>query len=156
MTPHSPEAGSGAASNQLATLRVTPVRCADEPSFELTHPYFELVYGSIVGPAAVQVARHLGHRLADETGPIEVNLAAFAQDLGLRSSSDKPLGKRSHLRHAIDRLEHTHIVQWLSKDHLAIQTHVPAVADATVARLPEAAAQAHHRFVGDSPGASRR
>ena len=66
--------------------------------FRTHHPYVELVYSSIVGPAAVQVARHLGHRLADETGPIEVNLAAFAQDLGLRSSSDKPLGKRSHLR----------------------------------------------------------
>ena len=147
MTPHSPEAGSGAARDTLATLRVTPVRCADEPCFELTHPYLELVYGSILGPAAVQVVRHLGHRLADEAGPIEVNAAAFAQEVGLRSSSDEPLGKRSHLRHAIDRLEHTHIVQWLSDDHLAIQTLVPAAADATVARLPEAAAQAHRRYV---------
>ena len=90
MTPHSPEAGNGTASNQLATLRVTPVRCADEPSFELTHPYVELVYGSIIGPAAVQVARHLGHRLADETGPIEVNLAAFASTSASAPAATSP------------------------------------------------------------------
>lgn len=60
---------------------------------------------------------------------------------------DEPLGKHSHLRHAIDRLEHTHLVQWLAHDHLAVQTEAPVANEHTLARLPESAAEAHHRYL---------
>jgi hypothetical protein len=51
------------------------------------------------------------------------------------------------VRHAIDRLEHIHLVQWLAHDHLAVQTEVPVANEHTLARLPESAAEAHHHFL---------
>lgn len=126
---------------------MTPLRCTSAPSFALTHPYLELVYGPILGPAAVLVARNLGRRLAATSGPITVSVVAIALELGLRASHDEPLGKHSHLRHAIDRLEHTHFVQWLAHDHLAVQTEVPVANEHTLARVPDSATKARHRYL---------
>ncbi len=89
------------------------------------HPYLEVVYGPILGPTAVLVARNLGRRLAAATGPITVSVVAIALELGLRPSHDEPLGKHSHVHHAIDRLEHTRLVRWLAHHHLVVQTEVP-------------------------------
>ena len=68
-------------------------------------------------------------------------------ELGLRASHDEPLGKQSPVRHAIDRLEHSHLVQWLAHDHLAVQTEAPVANEHTLARLPETAAEAHRDFL---------
>jgi hypothetical protein len=147
MTSGQPPSGNGVVGATPDALRLTPMRCSSTPSFALTHPYLELVYGPILGPAAVLVARNLGRRLAAATGPITVSVVAVALELGLRASHDEPLGKHSHLRHAIDRLEHTHLVQWLAHDHLAVQTEVPVANEHTLARLPASAAKAHHHFL---------
>ena len=106
-----PPSGNGADGASPDALRLTPLRCTSAPSFALTHPYLELVYGPILGPTAVLVARNLGRRLAATSGPITVSVVAIAVELGLRASHDEPLGKQSPVRHAIDRLEHTHLVQ---------------------------------------------
>jgi hypothetical protein len=132
---------------RLTPLRLTPLRCTSAPSFALTHLYLELVYGPILGPTAVLVARNLGRRLAAASGPITVSVVAIAAELGLRASHDEPLGKQSPVRRAIDRLEHTHLVQWLAHDHLAVQTEAPVANDHTLARLPESAAEAHRDFL---------
>lgn len=147
MSSGRPSSGSRADGASPDALRLTPMRCASAPSFALTHPYLELVYGPILGPAAVLVARNLGRRLAAATGPITVSVVAIALELGLRASHDEPLGKHSHLRHAIDRLEHNHLVQWLAHDHLAVRIEVPVANEHMLTRLPESAAEAHHRYL---------
>lgn len=147
MSSGRPPSGSGADGASPDALRLTPLRCSSTPLFALTHPYLEVVYGPILGPTAVLVARNLGRRLAATSGPITVSAVAIAFELGLRASHDQPLGKRSPVRHAIDRLEPSHLVQWLAHDHLAVQTEAPVANEHTLARLPESAAEAHHRFL---------
>jgi len=128
-------------------LRLTSLPSPSGPSFPLTHLYLEIVYGPILGPAAVLVARNLGRRLTAAGGPVTVSVVAVALELGLRASHDEPLGRRSHLRHGIDRLEHSHLVSWLADDYLGVQTHVPVANDRTVAKLPASAARAHLHFL---------
>ena len=147
MSSGRPTSDSGADGASPDALRLTPLRCTSAPSFALTHPYLELVYGPILGPTAVLVARNLGRRLAATSGPITVSVVAIAVELGLRASHDEPLGKQSPVRRAIDRLEHSHFVQWLAHDHLAVQTEAPVANEHTLSRLPESAAEAHHQFL---------
>lgn len=147
MSSGRPPSDSSVEDAPVDELRLTPLPCTSAPSFALTHPYLEVVYGPILGPTAVLVARNLGRRLAAASGPITVSVVAIGFELGLRASHKEPLGKRSPVRHAIDRLKHTHLVQWLAPDHLAVQTEVPAANERTLARLPESAAEAHRHFV---------
>lgn len=152
MSSGRPPSGSGAAGGSPDALLLTPQRHTSAPAFALTHPYLELIYGPILGPAAVLVARNLGRRLAAASGSVTVSVVAIALEVGLRASHDEPLGKQSHLRHAIDRLEHTHVVQWLAHDHLVVQTEVPPASEHTLARLPESAVEAHHIFLATALG----
>lgn len=142
-----PPSGSSVEDASVDALWLTPLPCASAPSFALTHPYLELVYGPILGPTAVLVARNLGRRLEGTSGSISVSVVAIALELGLRASHDEPLGKQSPVRRAIDRLEHSHLVQWLAHDHLAVQTEAPVANEHTLARLPESAAEAHQYFL---------
>jgi hypothetical protein len=71
----------------------------------------------------------------------------LALALGLRAANDHPLGKRAALRHALDRLEHAHLVRWLDNADLGVHTGAPALNDRTLYKLPPPARAAHERFV---------
>jgi len=128
-------------------LRLTALPPVTQPSFELTHPYVELVYAHSLGPGAVLLARYFGRILAVHPTPIAVCPAALALELGLRASSEDPLGRRSSLRKALDRLVHQRVARWVDDDHLAVYVAVPAVSDRVRDRLPPAARQAHDNLV---------
>lgn len=128
-------------------LTLTALPPMSFPSFELTHPYVELVYAHSLGPTAVLLARYFGRMLALHPSPIAICPIALALELGLRSSSEDPLGHRSSLRKAIDRLTHQRVARWVDDNHLAVYTAVPAVSDRVRDRLPPAARQAHDNLV---------
>jgi hypothetical protein len=118
-------------------------------SFHLTHPYFELVYAPALGPSATLLGRYLGRVLATH-GDEKVQLcpAALSLELGLRSSSGDPLGERSLLRRAIERLEHNRVARWIEPQHLGMYVEVPPVSDRVRDKLPTAARRAHDQFLG--------
>jgi len=128
-------------------LWLTALPPASHPSFELTHPYVELVYAHTLGPTAVLVARYFGRMLAVHPSPAAVCPAALALELGLRASSEDPLGHRSSLRKALDRLAHQRVARWVEDHHLAVYSAIPAVSDRVRDKLPPAAREAHDNFV---------
>jgi hypothetical protein len=114
--------------------------------------YLEVVYGPLIGPTAVLLARNLDRRLFNEPQPVVVSATSLALELGLRSSRTEPLGRRSHLRQAIERLIHVQIASWLAPNHLGLSAIVlPATAQA-LAKVPELVVASHHRYLpGISP-----
>jgi hypothetical protein len=89
------------------------------------------------------MARHL--ELAD--GPTTVCPIELALEVGIRASSTDPLGKKSHLVHAIDRLCHDHVVARLGDRALGVGDAVPPLSPRTLAELPAPAREAHQRFL---------
>ena len=138
--PAHPGAGTG-----WLQLSLIPMRT--QPSFPLTHTYFEVVYAPILGPSAVLVARHLARKLATADDGVAVCPATLARELGLRAGGDDPLGRRSRLRRAIDRLEHHHLARWFDDQHLGLVSAAPALSTRTRDTLPPAARRAHDRIL---------
>lgn len=147
--------GKGASDGPSGALRLTPLPALRMPAFPLRHLYVEVVYAPLLGPAAVLVAKNLGRHLDAERGPVTVSIVDIAFEVGLRASHDEPLGQRSRLRHAIDRLVHDHIVQWLGPADLGVHTSVPIASERALAKLPQAAREAHYRFVADLQSKAR-
>ncbi|QXC60474.1 hypothetical protein KSP35_19450 [Aquihabitans sp. G128] len=129
-------------------LRLIPLPCPTEQSFPVDHLYFEVVYGPLLGPAAVLVARNLDRRLATAKGPVMFEAVALALEIGLRSNNLDPLGRRSHLRRAIDRLAHHRLVHWMGPTDLGLARSVSIVSADALRQLPPAAVLAHQRLVG--------
>jgi hypothetical protein len=140
-TPDPPRPSDGDA------LRLLPLIPTSEPAFPLLHPYVEVVYAPLLGPTAVLLARSLGRHLMASRGPAMVSPVVLALALGLRATQDHPLGKRAALRHALDRLEHAHLVDWLNDTDLGVRTGVPAVSEQTLNKLPPPAKSAHQHFL---------
>ena len=134
--------------DESRVLVLRPLQPRPGPSFPLHHLYVELVYRPSLGPSGVMLARHLGRVLAAHGDkPARVCPAALSLELGLRASSDEPLGARSRLRQAINRLERLHIVRWQQPRHLGILTEVPPVSERILDKLPPEARRAHDHFV---------
>ena len=66
--------------------------------------------------------------------------------VGIRASSTDPLGKKSHLVHAIDRLAHDRIVSKLGDRVLGVRVAIPPLSARALGKLPAAARQAHARL----------
>ena len=149
--PHPSGSSDVSAIEQLDESRVlvlTSLPPRPGPSFALNHPYVELVYAPSLGPSAVLLARHLGRVLAAHGDkPARVCPAALSLELGMRASSDEPLGARPLLRRAIDRLERHHVVRWHQPRHLGVLIEVPPVSERVLVKLPPAARRAHDHFV---------
>jgi hypothetical protein len=128
-------------------LRLRTLPAASEPAFPLEHDYFEIVYTPVVGPTAVLLARAMARHLDAAGGPITVCPVELALEVGIRASSTDPLGKKSHLVHAIDRLAHNHVVARLGDRVLGVRCAIPPVSQPTLAKLPPSAREAHQRFV---------
>lgn len=136
-------------------LRLRPLPAPIEPAFPLGHEYFEVVYTPLVGPTAVLLARAMARHLELAGGPTTVRPIELALEVGIRASSTDPLGKRSHLVHAIERLAHDHLVVWLGEGVLGVRTAVSLLSARALEKLPPAAREAHLRFAGTDPNETR-
>lgn len=128
-------------------LRLRALPAASEPAFPLEHAYFEIVYAPLLGPTAVLLARAMARHLHTAGGPTTVCPVELALEVGIRASSTEPLGRKSHLVHAIDRLAHDHIVSRLGDRVLGVRVAVPALSTRALERLPAPALEAHHDFI---------
>jgi hypothetical protein len=107
------------------------------------HEYFEVVYGPLIGPTSLFLARTLARHLVAAGGPVTVNPIQLSLEVGLRSSRTEPLGKGSHLAKALDRLGHHRLVRPLGGDTLGVVTAVPPVTAKLLARLPDSTRRQH-------------
>jgi hypothetical protein len=109
--------------------------------------YFEVVYGPLIGPTSLFLARTLARHLAAAGGPVTVSPIQLSLEVGLRSSRTDPLGKGSHLAKALDRLGHHHLVRPLGTETLGVVTAVPALNAKLLARLPESTRRRHTQLL---------
>lgn len=136
----------------IAGLRLRALPAASEPAFPLEHAYFEIVYAPLLGPTAVLLARAMARRLDATGGPTTVCPVELAMEVGIRASSTDPLGRKSHLVHAIDRLAHDRIVSRLDVRVLGVRVAVPVLSTRALEKLPASARQAHHDFIVPASG----
>jgi hypothetical protein len=133
-------------------LRLRALPAAGERAFPLEHAYLEVVYAPLIGPTAVLLARAMARHLQAAGGPTTVCPVELAMEVGIRASSTDPLGKRSHLVHAIDRLAHDHIVARMGDRVLGIRLAVPALSQRALEKLPAPARDAHLAFLEVASG----
>ena len=132
-------------------LRLRPLPAPSDPAFPLGHDYFEIVYTPLVGPTAVLLARAMARHIDAAGGPTTVCPAELALEVGIRASSTDPLGKKSHLVHAIDRLVHNHIVARLGDRVLGVRDAIPPLSSRALDGLPESVRRCHRASVEDLP-----
>lgn len=128
-------------------LRLRPLPAPSDPAFPLGHDYFEIVYTPLVGPTAVLLARAMVRHIDAAGGPTTVCPVELALEVGIRASSADPLGRRSHLVHALDRLVHDHIVSRVDDRVLGVRMAIPPLSDRAAAKLPAPARAAHHQVL---------
>lgn len=135
-------------------IRLVPDATAPESGFPLNHPYLEVVYGPLLGPTAVLLARALGRALQRAGGPTDVDLRQLARDLGLQSTGNQVPGERSPLSRAFRRLAHVRLTRSEEGGVVAVVVAVPPVSPRVLDGLPTAARAAHFEFLADlSPSA---
>jgi hypothetical protein len=140
----------GQPSRPVTGLRLRPLPPCADPSFPVLHDYFEMVYGPLIGPASTLLSRALNRHLADAGGPVTICLVELSLELGLRASHREPVGKRSPLAKAIDRLAQHRLVTHLGDESLGVVVSVPPITDRSVPKLPRTAQRAHSLFAAAS------
>lgn len=130
-------------------LRLRALPSCGEPEFPVVHSYFEVVYGPVLGPAAVSVNRNLARHIAAAGGPVTVCPIQIALEVGLRASHAEPLGKRSHLTRALERLAHHRLIQRVDARVLGVVVNVPPMPHRWLAHLPDSARESHDRFLAE-------
>jgi hypothetical protein len=121
-----------------ATIHPIAVRVLRDPldeasGFRIRDPYVEIVYGPIVGPTALALARLLS-RVAD-ADPYRGTVEELAAAVGVRPS----VASRS-----LNRLAMFGVAR-LEADELVLRAHVLPASEAALARLPELSV-AYHRL----------
>lgn len=116
------------------------------PLFPLDHPYIELVYTPLLGASAILFLRRLALLSRDEA-EIDVDAVSIARELGMRSQSDRPLGRNSPFMRTLNRLERHQLAQWLGPHLLGVCRQAPTVSDRYLPALPESARRIHVHFL---------
>jgi hypothetical protein len=115
----------------------------EEQSFPVLHEYFEIVYGPLIGPTSLFLARTLNRHLDAAGGPVTICPIQLSLEVGLRSTRTEPLGKNSHVVKSLDRLAHHRLVRPVGPDTLGVVTAVPPATAKLLARLPQSTRRLH-------------
>jgi hypothetical protein len=105
--------------------------------------------GPLVGPTAVLLLRNLARRVASGRAPIRVDLPELAAELGIATGVREVVGRRSRLRHAIERLARAHLVVWIEESHLGVQALVPPVSAKALSQVPGSVRTAHEALTAE-------
>jgi hypothetical protein len=125
--------------------RLVPLPSECAPEIDVAGEYFEIVYGPLIGPTPVALARNLARRARASTGPVLVDFLDVTLELGLRSSSHEPLGASASIVRAVDRLQHRRLLTVLADGVLGIYVTVPPLGEQFLDRVPAAAREFHRR-----------
>lgn len=128
-------------------LHLQPLPPCSDPAFPVLHEYFEVVYGPLIGPASVLLARNLARHVTTAGGAVTICPIELSLELGLRASHDEPIGKTSNLVRAIDRLAHHRLARHLETNTLGVVVYVPPLTATALSKLPDSIRRAHGRYV---------
>lgn len=117
---------------EVFTLRQVRDPLAEAEGWAILDPYVEIVFGSIWGPTAIQMARLLT-RLHRPEGQTRVRVADIAAVLGV---------KPSVARHALSRLERLGLLRIVGSS-LILRSHLAPFKGEAVTRLPMMARSYH-------------
>lgn len=126
-------------------LRLRALPSCGEPEFPVEHPYFELVYGPVIGPSAFMVARNFARRLSAGEGLVTACPIEVARETGLRASHGEPVGRKSQLVKTIARLQRNHLVHPDVDGVLGVVVAVPPIPTRWLEQLPTTAVAVHYR-----------
>lgn len=128
-------------------LRLRPLPPCSEPAFPLCHEYFEVVYGPLIGPTSVLLARNLARHVIAAGGPVTICPIELSLELGLRASHSEPIGTTSPLTKAIKRLRDHRLVEHIDPATLGVVMGVSPLSLRALGKLPESVQRAHNQFV---------
>ena len=131
----------------VAGLRLRALPSCGQPEFPVEHPYFELVYGPVIGPSAFMVARNLGRRLRAAEGLVTACPIEVARETGLRASHGEPVGRKSQLVKTIARLQRHQLVRPDVDGVLGVVVAVPPIPTRWLDQIPATALAAHQEFL---------
>ena len=117
---------------EIFTLRQVRDPLDEAAGWPILHPYVEIVYGSILGPTAVQMARMLDRMHRPEVLTL-VDVSEIAGVLGV---------KPSVARHGLDRLERFGVLR-IDGSSIILRSHLTPVRAKAVERLPMMARTYH-------------
>lgn len=132
------------------TQRLVPLASECIPSIEISDLYFEIVYGPLLGPTSVALARNLARRVSLASNPVHIDLVEVALEIGLRASHLEPPGRSSPIVRAFDRLHHHRLLAALGDGLIGIYVSVPTLDGVYLANLPEAALRFHQTRLAES------
>lgn len=128
-------------------LRLRPLPPCGGHAFPVLHDYFEVIYGPMIGPTSLVLARSLARHVNAACGPVTVCPIELSLELGLRASHDEPIGTTSPLSKALRRLSDHRLVQQIDADTLGVVVEVPPLSSRALSKLPESVRNAHDQFV---------
>jgi hypothetical protein len=123
------------------------------PCFPASHRYVEILWTPFLGAMSVILLRRLTDAVTSEQADVDIAELAFA--VGARNTPDGTVGKQSSLARAIERLARFRLASWMPHDSLAIVTHVPALGQRDLARLPGSLGDLHQRLIAELHGQHR-
>jgi len=150
-----PEQGGDPAPGLPPLLSVTPWWDPELAlsGFDPLGAYVERYWLPILGPASTLTLRRLVRGLADNPSGFSVSVEELARGLGIGTA----LSRNSPAPRAIERLTYFGMARHVGGS-LAVRTHVPAVGQHLVRRLPAALRDTHPAWLlrrGDSDGPPR-
>lgn len=141
---HSEADSLGYVRRSTSGLRLRALPSCGQPEFPVEHPYFELVYGPVIGPSAFMVARNFARRLHAADGLVTACPIEVARETGLRASHGEALGRKSQLVKTIARLQRNHLVHPDVDGVLGVVVAVPPISTRWLDQIPATAVAAHH------------
>ncbi len=128
-------------------LRLRPLPPCRDHAFPVLHDYFETVYGPMIGPTSLVLARSLARHVHTAGGPVTVCPIELSLELGLRASHNEPIGATATLTKAIKRLRDHRLVEHIDSATLGVVMNVPPLSARALGKLPESVQRAHSQFV---------
>lgn len=115
------------------SLRITPLQdpVMDQLGFDARSDYVERYWLSILGPSAVLFLRRIAAAFDEQPEGFDLDLVAWAQELGLGSKG----GKHSPMWRTLDRLCRFGLAT-RNGPNLSMHRHIPPLTRRQIERLP--------------------
>lgn len=112
--------------------------------FDLSHPYVEQCWGSVVGPSGIAILRRVPVLWA-EREPARIATDELARSLGLGASAVQ----HSRFQRSLDRLVQFRMAEWLDPGAvLGVYTEAAPLTERHLARASEWTRVTHQRLLG--------
>lgn len=118
----------------------------DSSGFAVNDPYVEMFWLPILGPTATWLVRRLAAGLEHQPDGYTVDMQDLARGIGVAYTT----GRHNPFARALHRCVMFGVAQQLAvlpQRTFSVRTHIPALSQRHIARLPEALRIAHHDWL---------